>query len=244
MFDGAALDEVRERAMVILWSSDYVDLQRVTWPGPVVGFENMLAFGWIGEDENIQWSADGSSVTFGVFGPGYWMAQSEAYPGGVKDKDTVNNWKFYQDPTVDAALWNLLHWRSTVDRVIDVVLAETTRTATGLLCYGRCGPAEPDGGEDQRAGGLRPVRALFVQVDPQITPVAERAGIAAVRRSARRTGTSERRSRAAARRRCSLLEASGTSATKGTSRARRARSWGGSADAEQAPDLLAETRRT
>ena len=104
------------------------------WPGsPVAGFENILAFGWIGEDENIQWSADGSSVTFSVFGPGYWMAQSEAYPGGLKDAATINDWKKYQDPTVDAALWNLLHWRSTVDRVIDVILPEDTRTASGLL---------------------------------------------------------------------------------------------------------------
>ncbi len=44
VFDGAALDEVRERAMVILWSKGLRRLQRVSpWPGtPVVGFENIL----------------------------------------------------------------------------------------------------------------------------------------------------------------------------------------------------------
>ena len=129
--DPTELTSVRYRAPVLLFSKDwYGDHQGSL--GPLAGRENIIATGWI-SDEDLIIDPDGGKVVFTVQGPQYWLDQMENYPFGIEDTTSAPaSWLDFENLTVDKAAWLLLHWCSTATSVMDVYLSGDTKRAERL----------------------------------------------------------------------------------------------------------------
>ena len=179
MYSGSDYSAVRDRAFVVLFARDWYDGTEISL-GPIPGYENVVCAGWI-EGETITQSPEQGSVQFKVSGPASWMAKVSSWPISVMDTTGVPiDWMHITDLTIDKALWHLTHWRSTVDRIIDVIPSGDTRRA--FDCSANGGTlwdqlkAFCDAKIVATPGSDRYCR-LVVQVDPQVIPVASRSGI-------------------------------------------------------------------
>ena len=85
MYDEATKTEVRDRALVCLFSRDwYLNIEESL--GPLAGREHIVAWGWIA-GETIEWDAEGGFVTFDVEGAPYWLENAKTYVFGLMDTD-------------------------------------------------------------------------------------------------------------------------------------------------------------
>lgn len=174
--DQAALTDVRDRAKCILFAKEYFNSTAGS-VGPVTGYENIIAEGWI-DEESIDWDAEQGAVKFSVRGPAYWLSRLAAYSGGLKNGTDVD-WKFASDLTIDMALHNLFHWRSTVSTLMDFYPSNDTRIASGLT-------TSPGAIWNQIKEISNRILAdprcdrygrLYVQTDTQYLPTASRSSI-------------------------------------------------------------------
>lgn len=178
---------IRDRTKVIIFSKDYINLSRLE-QGPDTGRENLWVAGWI-VGESIR-TGRKKSVSFEVQGEQYFLGQEGSFPVGYEDTRFANNgggapnsWTEFQDMTVRKVLWGLVHWRSTLTRMTDVILPDNTdkaaqipapygsvweqirtiaeSTILALTCFDRMG-------------------RLFVEIDQQMRPVADRTSIPVV----------------------------------------------------------------
>ncbi len=178
----ADLSTVRDRAKVVLFARDFYD-QAEEEIGPLAGYENVICSGRI-LGETIEWDADDGSVTFRVAGPQAWLNAIPSFPVGLKDTDgTPTTWQFFNTLTVDKAVWHLLHWQSTATMVMDIYPSGDARRAEAL--EGPIGSLwqqlEAIAAESIFASPLCDrYGRLFVEVDPQYTPVDERGSIPVV----------------------------------------------------------------
>ena len=130
LYDQAAISDVRERAMVVLFAKDhYADVQENL--GPVVGYENVIAVGWI-KQENFEITSDYSVVEFTVYGPQQWLKEISGYPVGMEYSEASTAWTQMDDLNVDRALWHLLHWRCTASTCIDIFLSGESSLAPAM----------------------------------------------------------------------------------------------------------------
>jgi hypothetical protein len=184
LYESAGLTTIRDRAKCILFSRDYyagVDGSI----GPVPGSENVIACGWLdGSPESLEYNSEAGSVKFSVRGPAYWLSKIPGYPAGVKDTaDTPTTWLLYDGLTVAAGLWHFLHWRSTATAIMDITLMPdadlipATEAPAGSLW------------QQLEAMAYQTILAkpvcdrygrLFIQVDTQFTPLADRSTIPTV----------------------------------------------------------------
>lgn len=176
----AGLSVVRERALVGLFSVDhygaYDDHEQVSI-GAITGAENVRGIGRIAE-ESIQYDFEKGTVTFRVDGYQNWFKRIGAFPIGLEMDSTPDAWTDMPSLTVDRALWHLLEWRSTATTIMDIDLTDDARLATELV--------SPAGNLWSQMDELSFNTILanssvdmygrfFAQIDPQITPTADRA---------------------------------------------------------------------
>jgi len=179
MYGDANLPSVRDHAKCILFAQDWYGDTRVSI-GEQTGVENIVSWGWIDGETIVPNPETGGSVAFTVRGPSYWMQELSSFPGGLKAvSGTPSSWLYTQDLTVDVALWHLLYWRSTIMDVMDVILSGDDRVASALTTYS-------DGFWDQlievsdkilARPSVNRLGRLYVQIDPQLMPVASRSSI-------------------------------------------------------------------
>ncbi len=133
LHDSSVLTGTYDQARVILFAEDVYGNTQQSF-GPLVGYENVVSWGWA--DQNLVSSRPNhSSMTLDVKGPAYWMDQVDLLAsGGLKSTDTTpTGWLYTQSLTVDKALHNLLHWRSTLSTIIDILPSNDVRVASGLV---------------------------------------------------------------------------------------------------------------
>lgn len=182
MYDQATLADVRDRALVVLFAKDHYDttLQSI---GPVTGYENIIAIGWI-EGETIHWNSQQGMVDFTVRGPGWWMQHLPGFPAGMHNVNTTPaSWIEMQSLTVDKGVWHMLHWRSTATAILDVALTGDTRLASAI--EGTMGSLW----DQLRAAATETILAdprcdrygrLYIEIDAQYLPTASRSTIPVV----------------------------------------------------------------
>jgi hypothetical protein len=87
----------------------------------------IICTGWIA-GEGLTVNPDGGFATFTVKGPQYWISQMSGFPVGVENTtSTPAAWTEIENLTTDKGLWSFIHWRSTIDTVIDVALTGDAR---------------------------------------------------------------------------------------------------------------------
>jgi hypothetical protein len=121
MYDSATLADIRDRALVIIHTRDTYGVFNES-VGFVDDAENILFVGWIA-GETIQRGQDDTfgTVSFNVEGVQYWLGRIPAFPTGLKDVTTTpTKWTRFWGLTPKAAVWHLLHWRTTITRCADV----------------------------------------------------------------------------------------------------------------------------
>lgn len=182
MYDEAQTSEIRDRALVVLFARDYYGSTQ-TSIGPVSDRENIVCVGWV-DGESIEWNPEQGTVVFTVQGPHFWFDKIVGFPAGVEDyAGDPTDWTEFNNLTVDRGLWHFLHWRSTATKMMDIYLTDDTRQVAQL--EGAVGPlwqqlktmahgsilAEPCCDRYGR---------LFIEIDSNLLPVADRASITTV----------------------------------------------------------------
>ena len=179
MWDEALRSEIRDRAQVILFARDwYGDTE--TSIGPVDDRENVVAVGWIA-DESIKWNPRQGIVSFDIQSPQFWMGKMTGFPTGVEDYDgTPTSWIEFEDLTVDKGLWHFLHWRTTATLCMDVTLTSDTRQVKVFDSPASSLWAQITQ-ESKRTILAHPAcdryGRLFVEIDQNLIPVADRGAI-------------------------------------------------------------------
>jgi hypothetical protein len=129
-YSGVGLTDLRDRALVVIWKKDYIGARRAEPLGPLAGYENIRAVGWV-DGESIELNVDSAKAkaSFTVHGPAFWLNQIDGYPMSVLDKpaEMATNWEQFPELTVDRALYRLIHWQTTLDSITDVVMTGDTR---------------------------------------------------------------------------------------------------------------------
>jgi hypothetical protein len=130
MYAEAQQTNIRDRAMVILFSEDYAEGQSVTNPNPQTGRENIVSMGWIAGESIIRNSETGT-VEFKVEGAQAWMKKIPDFVMGLEYKiGTATAWTDMPLLNVDRALWHMLYWRSTALMLMDFQPTNDTRYAS------------------------------------------------------------------------------------------------------------------
>jgi hypothetical protein len=189
-YDEASLAEIHERAKVILFSTDYygpyTSSQRTKvgpFDGYLTGRNGLVAIGWI-SGENLEIDTVGGTAEFTVQGPQYWLGQASGMIKGIENNSgTADAWTNIHDLTVDKGLWQLLKWRSTATEITDCRLTGDTRlTASVDASPGSLWEQINSIASSQILAGACCDRygRIFVEIDAQYIPVADRTGIVEV----------------------------------------------------------------
>jgi hypothetical protein len=182
LWDEAALADVRDRVMVVLFARDYYAGVEGSL-GPLTHRENVLAVGWIAGESIVQ-SPVAGTVSFDVKGPQHWLSQMDVFPTGIEDtQDAATAWTQIQNLTVDKVLAHLVQWRTTLGQACDVAaLTGDTRRATALeaptgtiwsqiLLF--CQPILAHVAFDRYA-------RLYAEIEPNLIPSGDRSAIPVV----------------------------------------------------------------
>jgi hypothetical protein len=175
MFDEAAQADVCDGAFVILFAEDWYGGEKISM-GPLPGCENIITFGWIA-GETIEWDVEGGSVDFRIDGLGKWLRQMPAIPFTLKYKSaSASKWSEMTDMDTLRILYHICHERSTLTMITDVTLPDDARISPDITI----GQSSLWQQLEDVAGRIfaRPAcdryGRLFVEVDPQATPEADR----------------------------------------------------------------------
>ena len=123
MYDSAALSLLQDRSRVILFSRDWYGDTEISI-GQVAGCENIIASGWIAK-EDLTLDVNGGIASFTAYGPHYWLGIIQEFISGIFDSATdPTEWNYMLDLTVDKGVWDILHWKTTCTRMMDVVLGD------------------------------------------------------------------------------------------------------------------------
>lgn len=176
LLQDAALSDVRDRALVILFAEDWFG-DTAGSIGPVAGAENIVCMGWIAE-ESINWNPEQGAVSFNVAGAHHWFQVIPSYPDGVEfTAATPTAWTSMQNLTVRLGLWHFLHWRTTATRIMDVFLTNDTKLSKEVSSLAS------NLWEQIREMAFAQIYAraivnahgqLYIEVHPQLVPVADR----------------------------------------------------------------------
>jgi hypothetical protein len=169
---------IRERAMITVVSQDFYDGDEVSI-GPIVGYENIVAIGWV-SNEPIEYDPNGGKTKFEVKGPHWWMNQLTGSDVALVNVGTTPaKWSEMFGLTIDKAIYHLVYWRSTIAFIMDVYKSGDPRLAPELT--------EPISSLWQKLANFadkilaRPCcdryGRLFVEIDPQLTEVADRSDV-------------------------------------------------------------------
>jgi hypothetical protein len=180
LFGQVERESLRDRAPIILFTEDYYGDHRVSI-GQLEGRENIVAVGWVAF-ETIEWNpSEGGTVKFSVYGAQHWMEKMNGFPTGVGiTGKTPEKWTQVSELTVDKGLYHFLHWRTTLTATHDVTLTGDSRFISAAKSpnsslWGQI--AEIASASIFASPGFDPMGRFFVSIDPQVTPVADRASI-------------------------------------------------------------------
>lgn len=176
LHDASVLSGTYDMPRVTLFAKDVYGSTEQSF-GPIVGHENVIAFGWA-DQTSVEWLPNHSTMSLDVKGPAFWMQQIDILAAGGL-KTGTNSWLYTASPTIDKALWNLLHWRSNIDTIIDVFPSGDTAVAGGLVANnGSLWEQVVD-----VAGRIYAIPCcdrygrLCLSIDPQMIPYASRSSI-------------------------------------------------------------------
>ena len=179
LFDEVGLTDIREGSMVALFAKDFYGNTEGSI-GPVPDAETILHIGWVA-NESINWDPEVESVTLELQGPQHWLSLMNGFPSGLEwvaaDADA---WTDMTTLTLKKAVWQFLHWRTTLTRILDFQVTSDSRefalfnASPGTLW------------EQLKAESTATVMAnpcfdryarLFIEIEPQVLPTASRASI-------------------------------------------------------------------
>lgn len=172
---GATLDDIYDRAMVILFSKDYYGDDQVSI-GPVAGAENIRFIGWISDENNIVTSEAGS-VSFTAKGGAYWMGIIPSWPDGVEFQNPATAWTNVGSLTVDLGVYHFLRWRTTATRVMDVYLTGDTRLTQQVSSSAQniwAQLQEMTWAQIYARPGVNALNQLYIQIHPSLIPTGDR----------------------------------------------------------------------
>lgn len=183
MWDEATLADVIDRAMVVLFARDFYGTTEVSI-GQIANRENIVFTGWI-SGESIVEDPDGSNVEFTVDTANAWMKKISGFPVGIQNVTIAPTaWTSWLGLTVDASLYHLFYWQSTIIPTIDVFLTNDTKVSAEQYA-----PGDTTLGDQMiyllkntllGTWGCDRFNRLFCEVDTQITPPAERSSFPVV----------------------------------------------------------------
>lgn len=128
--------QIRDRAKVLLVARDWYGAAEGSL-GPVSGYENIIATGWI-YGESIRWNLEQGTVTFAVEGPSKWLDRCAAYTCGLTDSAAApTDWLFVSSLTWDKYMWHIARWRSTMTRIMDVYATGTAKGVPNISARAR-----------------------------------------------------------------------------------------------------------
>lgn len=177
-FSMAAADvaDVPDRALVILFREDYYGNTEGSI-GALTGCENIECVGKISE-ESLTIDPEQSIVTFRVQGYHYWFQRIMGFPSGIEQvTSTPDAWTEMQSLTVDKALFNFFHWRSTATVIMDVSLTGDARLASEISSVAGnlwSQIQEFSFNTILAKPGVDRFGRLFVRIEPQCVPLADR----------------------------------------------------------------------
>ena len=127
MYDSATLSLLQDRSRVILFSRDWYGDTEISI-GQVAGCENIIASGWIAK-EDLTLDINGGVASFTAYGPNYWLGIIPNYISGLTDDAAAGGWNQMDDLTVGRGVWDILHWKATCTRMMDVIINGCTQLA-------------------------------------------------------------------------------------------------------------------
>lgn len=170
---------VYDGALVALVADDWYGTTHQSI-GPIAGYENVVAVGWIA-GETIDWNPRAGAVSFKVSGPQYWLGQIGSQALSLKDAVTPAAWDEMHDLTIDQALWHVAAWRSTITTVIDITLTGDTTLAKAIQAQGSLWETLTTIGKKIGAPPLCDrYGRLFCEIDYQLLASADRAALPVV----------------------------------------------------------------
>jgi hypothetical protein len=182
LFDNCDLTSIRDHALVIVFTEDHYGSTN-TQIGPLTGCENILFTGWIAK-ESINMNPEQGAVEFTAYSAQYWMQRIPSYPDGVEiTSGAPTAWTEFQNLTVDKGVWHFLHWRTTATRIMDCFLSGDTKyTQEVSSLAGNLWEQIKEMAFDQifARPGVTEYNQLYIQVYPNLMPLADRTGIPTV----------------------------------------------------------------
>lgn len=175
----ASLSEIRDRELVILFAEDWYGIppnQVKQSIGPIAGRENIVCVGRI-VGQSIRWDRDSGNVHFVVQGAHYWLNKIKGFPIQIQPASAATSWSQLPAMTVDRVLWHLLFWHSTVINTMDVHLTNSTLyvdQGTSMASSIWAQLVDIAFSKLLAQPGVDRFGRLFVDVDPNATPEADR----------------------------------------------------------------------
>jgi hypothetical protein len=185
MEDEASLSEIRDRSLVVLFARDwYGTLDDLTEQsiGPISGRENIVCVGRI-LGQSIRPDREGGFVHFTVQGLHHWLNKIDGFPIQLQPATVAGNWSQMPLMTVDRVLWHLLYWHSTAIETMDFYPTGDTRytpdaNVMASKIWGQI--ADISFNKLFASPGVDRFGRLFVEIDPQMVPEADRSSIPTV----------------------------------------------------------------
>jgi len=172
----ASLSEIRNRSLVVLFAEDWYGETKQSI-GPIENRENIVCVGRI-MGESIRWDRETGMVHFTVQGPHYWLNKVKAFPIELTfATNTPDSWSVIPSMTVDRVLWHILYWHSTVIETMDFYPSNDTKfLPDGKSLASMIGGQLVDVTQSHllASPGVDRFGRLFVEVDPQMVPSADR----------------------------------------------------------------------
>lgn len=175
MYASADPTNVIDGCLAVLFGEDWYGSTKQSI-GQVANRENIICMGYVA-GESIDWDPEVSEVEFSIEGAHSWMGEIEIAP--IKQTiatNTPSSWDTMPAMTVDRALWHLLHWRSNVTALMDVRLTGDARYLPETDSEGSLWQQVSDIAWSKifALPFVDRFGRLFVNVDPQLTPLASR----------------------------------------------------------------------
>ena len=131
LYDQATLNDIYDGALVAVFARDYFSGSVVSI-GQVSGYENIIMTGWV-DGQTMDYSGEIGKLSFTIRNAAGWLDKLQSYPFSMKaTNEAANNWIYIDELNTDLCLWQLCHWRSTIDTVIDVYPSGDTRYLAGM----------------------------------------------------------------------------------------------------------------